>query len=145
MDSAVTCIARRVVWADRRYAPGETLELSEADADALEVDGAVERAGADESRDPAPPTSSPRPARSEAPASTSPDLPPLTALRGIGPKTAARLRVLGVASVEALAALDDEGIDRAAAGIDVIGDELAQLRIWRDDARALIGAGSDDA
>ena len=70
------------------------------------------------------------------------DLPPLIDISGIGPKTAARLRVLGVESVAALAALDDDALAHAAAGIDVVGDETAQLRRWRDDARALVGEES---
>lgn len=159
MDDTVTCRTLHVVLADRRYAPGETLELCAADAAALEAAGAVERVEepplptADASRDPAPSTAAPRvvladrryapgetvvlgvdaaaprPAQDEGPESTRhDDLPPLTTLKGVGPKTAARLRVLGLETIAALARLDDAGLARAAAGIDVVGDATAQDR-----------------
>lgn len=136
MDATVECVAVHGVTADRRYQPGERLMLSEDDAAALEAAGAVERIEA--SADPTPPTPEPRPARDEAPASPSADLPPVTSVKGVGPKTAARLRVLGIDSLAALAALDDAGLERAAAGIDIVGDETAELRRWRDDARAMV-------
>ena len=126
MDTTVKCIAVHSVTADRLYGPGEPLELSEADARALEAAGAVERAldndGAGE------------------------PLRPVTLVKGIGPKIAKQLAGLGIETLGDLATITTtEGLARIAGGIDVIGDELQAVTRWCEGARALIEAEAEGA
>ena len=146
MDPTVTCVARWGVLADRRYRPGETLELSKADLDALEASGAVERAP-----DPEPPKRSPPPAppgptgtrEEEAGGGDNADSRPTTFVRGIGPKTAEQLAALNIRTLADLASItSEEGLARVAGAIDVIGNELKAVVRWRDEARVLVESGT---
>ena len=126
MDAPVKCVAVHCVTADRLYGPGEPLELCESDADALEAAGAVERVLGDEVVG--------EPYR------------PVTLVKGIGPKTAKQLSSLGIETLGDLASITPpEGLARVAGAIDVIGDELAAVTRWRDEARALLDAEADGA
>ncbi len=126
----VLCRAVCVVRADRRYLPGETLELDRTDFDALLAAGGVEAVEPDSGV--VDPARAPTWAAPGRPAGT------LTDISGIGPVTAGRLHVMGVDSLAALAALTDEELERTAGALDVIGDETAALMRWRDDARTLL-------
>lgn len=128
MDDLVLCRAVCILSADgRKFKPGEECVLERKTADELEALNAIELLGGfDPSLAPA----------SRAWALASPQ--PLTVVKGIGPKTAERLRAAGVDSLAALAALTDEELARTAAGLDIIGDETAALTQWRDDARTLL-------
>lgn len=59
----------------------------------------------------------------------------LTALNGIGAQRAAELTLLGIATLEELAALDDDGITRVE---QVMAVSAAQVRDWRAQALAAL-------
>ena len=169
MDAPVKCTAVHCVRADRLYRPGEPLELSGADADALEAAGAVKR----KRRSTNPPKGagaeplelsgadadaleaagavkrkrrSTNPPKGAGAAKT--DARPVTLIKGIGPKTAEQFALFDVPvlTVMDLANISDENLPLAAVAIDVIGDELAAVTRWRAEARELLlQTGSADA
>lgn len=117
MAKTVECTAITVVLADRRYAPGETLQLPAAEAAELEALGAVERVVIPvEDR-------------------------PVTDVRGVGPKIAARLAEAGVETVGALAALGTAEVAAIAAERWPVAPEA--LVVFQDTARKLIDDASD--
>lgn len=136
MDDLVLCRAVCILSVDgRKFKPGEECAFERKTADELHALNAVELvAGIDPARGPDRATQNAQGA-GEADA---PGRQPLTVVKGIGPKTAERLRAAGVDSLAALAALADEELARTAAALDVIGDERAALTRWRDDARTLL-------
>lgn len=58
----------------------------------------------------------------------------LELVKGIGPKTAAQLKALGLESVEELAGVDDDALPRLATALDKDADTVTD---WRDQARKL--------
>lgn len=84
---------------------------------------------------PAPPAA-PAPAPAPAPVG---EARPLTLLKGLGPKAAARLAELGVASIEALAARSDAELAALDAALGPLAGRIARDR-WAEQAR-LLAAG----
>ncbi len=118
-DERVECIALHVVHADRQYHPGERLSLDRDDCAALIAAGAVEPVD-------------------ETLAGESPR--PVTLVKGVGPKTAAKLAELGVETLEDLATMEGSVGERIVAALELKPDILPR---WRDEARALVDAESD--
>lgn len=117
MAKTVECTAITVVFTERRYAPGETLHLAPDEAAELEALGAVEQVVVPvEER-------------------------PVTDVRGVGPKVAARLAEAGVETVGALAALDAAALAAIAAERWPVAPQA--LGVFQDAARKLIEDASD--
>ena len=123
----VRCIAIHSVTADRLYQPGEPLELSRADAKALESAGAVKVV--------AEKPAAPRPAAEPS--------HPVTLVKGVGAKVAKTLAGFAIESLTDLAQLSDEKIERIGGELKVVGDPREAVTRWRDEARALIEAERD--
>ena len=87
---------------------------------------------------PVPPADRPTPS-AETDAAPSPADGPVTALKGLGPKVAARLGELGIDRVGQLAALDDRGAAELDAAMGPFQGRIARDR-WIEQAR-LLAAG----
>ena len=118
MNKGIECVAVHTVLADRRYKPGETLHLSETDADALEAAGAVERAFGE--------------------VQIGETLRPVTLVGGIGPRRAERLAERDIETLEDLSKVPSpEGAIAIGEALDVKPDVVTG---WIDQARVLIEA-----